>query len=282
MPYSEHPVFEIGSETNEPIWRYVSIPQLLSIVESNSLWFTRSDQFDDPYEGRLPKKNRNELASSTDIKLPQWAEVDQNMGGRNRTALWEPVSERSEIETYRRVSFINSWHQLDSELDTLWRANLRSELGVVIKSTIDKLKNSFRHTDYRVHIGEVEYIDFKHDMIDEGNKLYPFIYKRKGFRQENELRAVITTLPHEDHPEWTGRAPGEQVELDWEEQPPGLYIDIEIDTLIEEIRISPTTPAWVERVLSNILSQYELDIPVEKSSLAVGIGEYDFDRSDMN
>lgn len=282
MPYSEHAVFETESEATQPIWRYLSIPQLLSIIETEALWFTRSDQFDDPYEGRLPRENQKELLDSDEIKFPEYAEVEQHMGGRNRTARWESVNERSEIEAYRRISFINSWHQQDSELDTLWRANLGPELGVVIKSSVEKLKESFKRTEYRVFIGEVKYIDFENDKISGENKLYPFIYKRNGFSQENELRAVLTTLPHEDHPGWKGRVPGERVLLDWEEQPPGMYVGIDIETLIKEIRISPTTPAWVKRTISNILSKFEIDIPVNKSSLAVSIGEYPMDRNDMN
>lgn len=282
MPYSTHSVFETEAESTQPIWRYISIPQLLSIIEIEALWFTRSDQFDDPYEGRLPRENRKALSQSDEIKLPRWAEVEQHMRGRKRTVQWEPVNDRSEIEAYRRMSFVNSWHQHDGELDTLWRANLGSAFGVVIKSSVENLKQSFGHTEHSIYVGEVNYIDFIKDKISGENKLHPFIYKRKGFSQENELRAVLTTLPHEDHPGWKGQARGERVFLDWEEQPPGMYVDIDIEVLISEIRISPTTPAWFERILSNILSKYAVDIPVNKSSLAVGIGEYPTDRNDKN
>jgi len=282
MPYNDHPVFQTEAEPTQPIWRYVSVPQLLSVIEMGSLWFTRSNKFDDPFEGRLPRENQKELSKSDKIKLPGFAEVEQRMGGQNRTARWEQVNEKSEIEAYRRISFINSWHQQDSELDTLWRANLQSGSGVVLKSTIGDLKKSFRLSDHRVYVGEVNYIDFKDEKIEGQNKLYPFIYKREGFSQENELRAVLTTLPHDDHPGWKGRAPGERVNLDWEAQPPGLYIDVDVETLIEEIRISPTTPAWVKRTVSDVLSKYDLEIPVNKSSLAIGVGEYPINRSDMN
>lgn len=282
MPYSNHSVFVTGSEETHSIWRYMSIPQLLSIIETEALWFTRSDQFDDPYEGRLPHKNQKELSKSDEIKLPGWAEIEQHMRGRKRTVQWEPVNDKSEIEAYRRMSFINSWHQQDNELDTLWRANLGSAFGVVIKSSIKNLKESFSQTEHRVYIGEVSYIDFKSDKISGENKLHPFIYKREGFSQENELRAVLTTLPHEDHPGWKGQARGERVLLDWEEQPQGMYVNIDIEKLIKEIRISPTTPAWVKRTLSNILSKSGIDVPINKSSLAIGIGEYPVDRNDMN
>lgn len=280
MPYSEHPVFQTRS--NKKIWRYISIPQLLSIIEKNSLWFTRSDRFDDPYEGRLPK-NQEILEDSSGIRLPEWAEIKQHMGRKNRgTANWEPVNEVSEIEAYRRISFVNSWHQQEEELDTLWRANLNTPFGAAIKSSTEKMKNSFSQCDqHDVYIGEVNYIDFDDDSIPERNRLYPFIYKRMGFSQENEIRAVVTSLPHKDHPEWKGRVPGERVSLEWNNQPPGMYIDIDVNMLVEEVRISPTTSDWVKDTLSDIISKYGLDIQIEYSSLAAGLGQYSMGRNDV-
>jgi len=269
MVYTDHPAFEI-SNWGQTVWRYISIHQFLSILETESLWFTRSDMFEDPYEGRLPDENINELSPIHEIKLPEYMTVNAFRGtGKKKTSDWEYTNKRSEIEAYRRISFVNCWHGKEKEMDTMWRAHLDSDNGVVIKSTAKQLRQSFsayKETD--VYLGEVEYIDYRSEKIEDNNLLRPFLYKRDGFEQENEIRAIVTSLPTDKHPSYKGTVPGEQVPLHWEEQDVGFYVDIDIRELIEEVRISPTASSWLERTLSDVCSKYDLDLAVTQSSLS--------------
>ena len=62
-----HP-YKIPAPNTNP-WRYMDLAKFLSLLESNSLFFTRLDHFQDPFEGALGTK-RNEISWS--IKEQQW------------------------------------------------------------------------------------------------------------------------------------------------------------------------------------------------------------------
>src|SRR5438270_12340311 len=52
--YKEHP-YLLPPDLASVLWRYVDLPQLLWVLESRALWFSRLDQFEDPYEGAPPR-----------------------------------------------------------------------------------------------------------------------------------------------------------------------------------------------------------------------------------
>ena len=61
MPINEtHPVMNTPKE-NISLWRYMDIPSFLSLISSESLTFVRADQFEDKFEGTLPKITSNYL-----------------------------------------------------------------------------------------------------------------------------------------------------------------------------------------------------------------------------
>jgi len=42
---------------NIKIWRYMDFTKLVSLIDTRQLYFTRSDKFDDRFEGSLPRRN---------------------------------------------------------------------------------------------------------------------------------------------------------------------------------------------------------------------------------
>jgi hypothetical protein len=48
------------------IWRYRTLDRYKSILEDQYLWFARPDQFDDPFEGSIPRKNIEERMKKYD------------------------------------------------------------------------------------------------------------------------------------------------------------------------------------------------------------------------
>lgn len=272
MGYRKHEVFQV-SDWDQAIWRYITIPQLLSILKEESLRFTRSDNFDDPFEGELPRKNKAELPTDQEIDRPDY--FIYNGRSKRGSSHWEPSNQMSTIQTYREITFINCWHQEMKEQSTLWRANVAPKEGVVIKSDVQSLKTALSAHKYEVYIGEMKYIDFEQDKIpyrdnqvSTQNRLYPFMYKRDGFQQENELRAVVTEMPSDYHPGYEGLIDGEQVPLDWDIQPPGKYINVHIEDLVDEVRVSPYSGSWVVKTLRDVVSEYGYDFAVNESELS--------------
>lgn len=267
MPYRKHTPFD-QPNWEQDIWRYISVTQLLSILQNEALWFTRSDQFDDPFEGMLPQGNGG-VNPDSEVILPDHAIV-RDYGNGDLGSYWETKNLRSKLEANRRIAFVNCWHQKGHESDTMWRAHLDGSVGVVIKTTAGQLRDAFTaYESNDVYIGRINYVDYDTAAIPQDNDLYPIVHKREAFEQEREIRAVVTELPNEYHPGYKGRVNGDHLNLNWEDQKTGQHIDVDVKGLIDCIRIAPTAPDWVKVTIQKQIRQLGYDIPVEQSTLAL-------------
>jgi hypothetical protein len=109
-----------------------------------------------------------------------------------------------------------------------------------------------------VRIGEVKYIDYENEGFPEVNGFDFIIHKRKSFEHERELRAVFW--------ETDGTADAEPYKAKIE--PEGLWIDVDLNSLIETVRISPEAKPWLARVIQEATAKYDLNVPVLQSALA--------------
>src|SRR5438105_7285171 len=86
-------------KTNRTLWRYTDLTKLLSLLESRQLFFTRSDQFEDPYEGAL---------SGASVALLR-REAEQ-------AGMTEPVEMMIQHSArFRESMFISCWNASDHE-----------------------------------------------------------------------------------------------------------------------------------------------------------------------
>ena len=92
-------------------------------------------------------------------------------------------------------------------------------------------------------IGKVKYVSFDKPLND---KQVPVWYKRDGFAHEREVRVVIKDATITEK---------------------GLPVDVDLDTLIEAIYISPTAKPWLADLVKCIIHQFRLDKPVHYSQL---------------
>jgi hypothetical protein len=239
--YQKNPEFE-EPEDKAIIWRYVDFTKFISYLEKKALFFVRSDQLSDKYEGKF---------TETDSKI--WEEK------------LKPKTKLNQMEIYdrfRKIVNISSWHINDNESAAMWEICLQSNEGVAIKSTFKRLKDSFiLHKEDEILIGKVKYIDYSRDIIPKGNVFNPFLYKRKAFEYERELRAVIMKFaPQEDtigkhilyvDPKWFG-----------------IHVKTDLNILIDEIVVSSSVPDWFIDLVTSIVKKYELNKKVEESELS--------------
>ena len=94
--------------------------------------------------------------------------------------------------------------------------------------------------------------------MPEGNRLLPFLHKRKSFEHEQELRAIIYKLPLKNG------AVDDSVEV-FED---GKYIPVNLDALIQKFYVSPAVPQWFAETVKSIVKKYELNVDVVHSKLA--------------
>ena len=239
--YQKNPEFE-EPEDDTIIWRYVDFTKFISYLEKNALFFVRSDQLSDRYEGKF---------TEADIKL--WEEK------------LKPKTKLDQIEIYdrfRKVVNISSWHINDNESAAMWEICLQSNEGVAIKSAFKRLKDSFNpHKEDEIFIGKVNYIDYKKDITTKGNIFNPFLYKRKAFEHEKELRAfIMKSAPQE---ETIGKHIS-HVDPKWF----GIHVKTDLNILIDKIVVPPNVPDWFVDLVRSIVKKYELNKKVEQSELS--------------
>jgi hypothetical protein len=91
---------------------------------------------------------------------------------------------------------LNSWHINEYESAAMWKLYLESDEGIAIQSTLGRLNKSLKDTKETIFIGKIKYIDYEKESIPESNQYYPFLYKRKSFEYEKELRLFLKTPSH--------------------------------------------------------------------------------------
>jgi len=290
--YKSHAVFQQPSDS-AVIWRYRPFKRFKQIIEDSQLYFARADKMEDQYEGTVPEPNfseefREQQAKRARENLKKQLEaidIDQTKDRLeefydkefDREEIERITSEESLEETERLVRerplesyessieshFLNCWHINETESNLMW-GTYSDQKGIGIKSTLGQLKSALdAHEEHDVFIGKVRYIDYSQERIPEGNSFLPFLHKRKQFRGERELRAVISSIPTTDEP-----VEGEPNanKIDWEQQPGGIQVSVNLSDLIEEVYLAPGTPESVVESVGDVLEENGLSRDIVKES----------------
>jgi len=248
--YGEHPAFVQPNDEEIKVWRYMDFTKLISLIDSQRLFFTRADKFNDPFEGSYPKIN---VQART--QLPE--AVTKDMTAENIQNLIDTLKKTGEINKYwPKCIAINCWHMSNYESAAMWSLYLKSDEGVAIQSTYSKLKKSLTD-DEIIYLGVVKYLDYESEFLDSGNILSPFVHKRKSYEHEKEVRALCVKWP-------IGGNSGDLVQgtIDY-----GLEIKIDLEVLIEKIYVAPNAPVWFSELVRSVVSRYGYGFEVVHSKL---------------
>jgi hypothetical protein len=143
----------------------------------------------------------------------------------------------------------------DHESAAMWKLYSFSNEAIAVRSTYQRLRAALPP---EAAIGAVRYVDYSSDHIPEGHVLSPFIYKRRSFEYEQELRAVI----REDPP-----IENEVCRVDAENPRTGFTVPATLSDLIERVYIAPTAPAWFADLVTQITAKYGLGAEVIRSDI---------------
>ncbi|MBT2196651.1 hypothetical protein KLI54_00095 [Bacillus thuringiensis] len=245
---TEYQNYELPNK-EQKIWRYMDFTKFMSMLDKGEIYFTRSDQFTDKFEGTFPKANR-ELRPLVykGIVNPKYQE--------NFFAAQDKM-----MKLYRGFVTINCWHMNDYESAAMWELYLKSSEGIAIQSNVGRLIESFELCPKEIHFGKVKYADFNKKVIDMDHPMDLFVYKRKSFEHEREIRA-IHKLPF---------IKAEEGWIDDEAEPlvkHGLGLPCDISVLIDRVYISPTAPSWFEELVRSMCDKFNLKDRVFKSELS--------------
>jgi hypothetical protein len=241
--HEQHPNFDAPSDPDISIWRYMNLAKFVSMLQGDALYFACPDRMTDEFEGSLSESN----------KIARRALLEA-AGVENFEIISDFIGQAG--KDFRSYIYLNCWHMNPHESAAMWDIYLGGEpQGIALRSTYRRLTESI--TDPRaVFIGTVNYVDFNTERIPDANALHRYLYKRKSFEHERELRALH--LGHEDKGENVPAAPLGVV---------GVPIAVDLDGLIEAVYVSPKAPEWFAEVVRDLLKRYGRNWSVAPSSL---------------
>jgi len=226
--YLNNPNIKLPQDSDTIVWKYLDLSKFLDLLLSRKLFMSRSDKFEDQYEGTFSE--------------PTYEEI-KKLSTNNPDFL-------NYYKTHREKVAISSWHINEYESFAMWQIFTQNSEGLAIQSTVKRLQDALApEKNYKLHIGEVNYIDYKKEYIPFDDLFFPFLFKRKSFQYEREVR-IITDVTET------------KIKLN-----DGLKINVDISQLIEKIYIHPKSENWYKNLVIQLVTQLGFDFEIEKSDL---------------
>lgn len=226
--YIKNDKIKLPEDPDTIIWKYLDLSKFLDLLLSRKLFMSRSDKFEDQYEGTFSEPTFEEIKKLSENN-PEFLDY---------------------YKSHREKVVVSSWHINEYESYAMWQIFTQNNEGLAIQSTIGRLQKALApEKSYNQFVGEVNYIDYKKEYIPFDNMFFPFMFKRKSFQYEREIR-VISDLTENN------------IKIN-----DGLKIDVDIHQLIEKIYIHPKSENWYKKLVIELVSKLDYNIEIEKSDL---------------
>ncbi|AXB55173.1 DUF2971 domain-containing protein [Flavobacterium fluviale] len=226
--YLNNPNIILPEDPDTIVWKYLDLSKFLDLLLSKKLFMSRSDKFEDQYEGTFSEPTYEEIKKLA-VDNPDFLNY---------------------YKTHREKVAISSWHINEYESFAMWQIFTQNSEGLAIQSTIGRLQKALKpENNFDQYIGEVNYIDYKKEYIPFDDLFFPFLFKRKSFQYEREVRIITdtskSTLKLND----------------------GLKINVDINQLIEKIYIHPKSENWYKKLVIELVERLDFGFEIEKSDL---------------
>jgi hypothetical protein len=244
------------------VWRYLSFPGLVSLLETSALHFSDVSAFEDKYDGIFncltPDDHYNITEGNIVRVTPSTMDSD---AAQNSAQIKELI--RGLHRLILRTTGVSCWRIDDQESHAMWRVFLKSDEGVAIETDLTNLTNSVLQGEYQLTVGKIKYIDYTKEKIPIDNYLRnAFFYKNRYFEHEKELRFIChaTDGPVEAPPALPNFRPLPEG---------GLQLPVDLSKLISAIHVSPYAEKWFVDLVVLVAKRYGLNVPVLPSVIAL-------------
>ena len=218
----------LPEDNNTIVWKYLDMSKFLDMLLSQQLFMSRSDKFEDQYEGTFSEPTFEEIKKIA-ANNPKFLDY---------------------YKSHREKVIISSWHINEYESFAMWQIFTKNNEGLAIQSTIGRLKEALRPENrIEQYIGNVNYIDYKKEYIPFDDTFFPFLFKRKSFQYEREVRIISDVS-------------AQNISVN-----EGLKINVDLNQLIEKIYIHPKSENWYKKLVIELVSKLNFKIEIEKSDL---------------
>ena len=248
--------FDIALETK--LWRYMSFAKFASLLHSKKLVLSAASMFNDPYEG-AGGISRNLDFISKSVAFNTRKRVVEKSGQEVSEEdlskfVYEYINRASELGVANRYfTFVNCWHENETESEAMWKLYTASQPdGIAIQTTYGALRKAI--TAEYAKIGRVTYQDYEVAFLPGDSY---FWYKRKSFEHEREVRVMV------EADDETRKA----MAKDYKRAIITVPLDVDLDTLIENVYVSPFASEWLKEVVEEELALCGLKKPVVYSKM---------------
>ena len=226
--YIHNPTIILPENPDTIVWKYLDLSKFLDLLLSKKLFMSRSDKFEDQYEGTFSEPTFEEIRKIAENN-PEFLDY---------------------YKSHREKIVISSWHINEYESFAMWQIFTKNNEGLAIQSTVKRLQEALKpETKTTQYIGEVNYIDYKKEYIPFDDTFFPFLFKRKSFQYEREVRIISDVTQN-------------NIVIN-----EGLKIDVDIHQLIEKIYIHPKSENWYKNLVIQLMEQLGFNFLIEKSDL---------------
>jgi hypothetical protein len=251
--FQQHEEFE-QVEDPEILWRYQDLPRYIDLLLKNQLFFSRADRFEDPFEGKYNKPSTEKSLKSNLKKIPEESKTKENVD-----EIKQQINEIKEKHKKKRTEVaVSSWHINKDENYAMWKIYAKGSYGIALQTTYERLKRCFNVSDKPVYIGKVIYYDESYDLIPfQEDSFIPFLRKRLVYQYENEVRCCYLLSPDSNE------------QFSWQQQDVynGVFIPVDLDTMIERIYISPYSPNWIRDIVEGINEKFNFNKEIVHSKV---------------
>lgn len=235
------------------LWKFMDLTKFLNLILTEQLHFQRINTFKDVYEGYDDHFYNNE-------------DLRHLLGNQ-----FEELKKLSEAIKYN--TYISCWHLNEYESAAMWDLYANKSGSIAIETDINTLKKSLLIEGRQIlNYENVIYLDYqehkKTKHAQEINEIFKCqVYKRKSFEHEKEFRIILR--PFRDHRDMLNLvtiSKNQSLE-EIRKTATSMRVNLNINTLVQKIYLSPETPEWEKMTIENLLKRLNLNIKVIKSDL---------------
>lgn len=131
--YQNNPNISLPENLDTVVWKYLDLSKFLDLLLSRKLFMSRSDKFEDQYEGTFSEPTFEEIRKISENN-PEFLDA---------------------YKTQRKNVVISSWHINEYESFAMWQIFTQNSEGLAIQSTIRRIQESLHlEKQYVQHIGK--------------------------------------------------------------------------------------------------------------------------------
>jgi hypothetical protein len=224
----------MNAESDQKVWRYMSFGRFVWMLKKKALWMGRADLLGDRWEMAASE-------TAIDAAIEPFMRTKESL----RKHLREQIA--GYLRADRMYTYVNCWTASDNESHAMWNIYCRSNEGIAVQTTLDKLRESVGD---RCQLLKVEYTTDRSvsDMMSYEGLVR---FKRPEFAYEREHRIVCIRSGRRHR--ITGRIPATAIAS--EQVAVGFPLPWHPEQYVERIWIHPgADAATIEAVIAVVES----------------------------